>query len=121
MKLTRKTACWLGLMVALVLMAGLLVPLLSAHAQKPRYVSWRHGKDKWVPIVSLDKGIRVGAAQVSGPAVQVDKTKAVAEVGLEFKNVGRIRAYVPISSMTKLERVQGVSVWATGDIGIVKF
>ena len=125
MKLTRKTACWLGLGIGLVLVLGLLVPLMSAGgAVKPRYVSWKAGDRKWVPIFSLERdGAYVGAAQVAGPRVQVAKVKGVAEVQMNFKRLARLRAYVPVSSISikKLDRVQGVSVWATGDLKIVKF
>ena len=47
--------------------------------------------------------------------------KAVAQIRLDYKGIARIYAYVPTSSNTGLNRVQGVSVWATGDIGLVRF
>ena len=125
MKLTRQSACWLGLVICLALVIGLLVPIISAGgATKPKYVSWKAGANKWVPIFSLERdGAYVGAAQVAGPKVQVAKVKGVAEVQMNFKRLARLRAYVPVSSISikKLDRVQGVSVWATGDLKIVKF
>ena len=124
MKLTRKTACWCGLIICLALVVGLLVPLMSAGAAKAKAVSWKRGDLKWVPIFSLERdGAYVGAAQVAGPKVQVAKVKGVAEVAMNFKSLARLRAYVPVSSISikKLDRVQGVSVWATGDLKIVKF
>ncbi len=90
----------------------------------PRYGDWEGVKNKWVPILDVaNNGVRLGAAQVAGPEVQVDQCKAVAQLELSFKNLARIKAYVPIDSynVIRLHRVQGVSVWATGDIRIVKF
>ena len=86
-------------------------------------VDWVGTSQKWVPIFSLEtEGVYVGAAQVAGPTSQVGKVKGVAEVRLSFKDVGRIYAYVPVStiSLTKLKRVQGVSVWAIGDLQIAE-
>ena len=88
------------------------------------YVDWNSTSQKWVPIFSLDQnGIQVGAAQVAGPAVQVDQVKGVARLALDFRNFARIYTYIPVStiSVTKLDRVQGVSVWATGDVKILGF
>jgi hypothetical protein len=86
-------------------------------------VDWVGTSQKWVPIFSLEtEGVYVGAAQVAGPTSQVGKVKGVAEVRLSFKDIGRIYAYVPVStiSLTKLKRVQGVSVWAIGDLQIAE-
>lgn len=86
-------------------------------------VDWVGTSQKWVPIFSMEsEGVYVGAAQVAGPTSQVGKVKGVAEVRLSFKDVGRIYAYVPVStiSITKLNRVQGVSVWAIGDLQIAE-
>ena len=86
-------------------------------------VDWVGTSQKWVPIFSLEtEGVYVGAAQVAGPTSQVGKVKGVAEVRLGFKDIGRIYAYVPVStiSLTKLKRVQGVSVWAIGDLQIAE-
>ncbi len=88
----------------------------------PPDTDWTGTKQKWVPIFSLDReGARVGAAQVAGPTAQVDKVKGVAELRLRFKDIGRIYAYIPVSeiSLTRQKRVQGVSVWAIGDIEIL--
>ena len=85
---------------------------------------WTGTSQKWVPIFSLEQGgIYIGAAQVAGPTAQVEKVKGVAELRLNFERVARIYAYIPTStiSVTKLDRVQGVSVWATGDIRLVRF
>ncbi len=55
--------------------------------------------------------------------MQVEKVKGVAELRLRFKDLGRIYAYIPVAtiSLTKLDRVQGVSVWATGDLELAGF
>jgi hypothetical protein len=86
-------------------------------------VDWVSTSQKWVPIFSMEsEGVYVGAAHVAGPTSQVGKVKGVAEVRLSFKDIGRIYAYVPVStiSITKLNRVQGVSVWAIGDLQIAE-
>lgn len=89
----------------------------------PDYYGWEQPQTKWVPIFSVeDVGVSIGAAQVAGPAPQVSKVKGVAELQLTFQGLARIRAYVPVSSIsTKLDRVQGVAVWATGDIKVLGF
>jgi len=87
-------------------------------------VDWTANAQKWVPIFSLETGgAYIGAAQIAGPKAQVEKVKGVAELRLDFKGFARIYAYVPVStiSLTKLDRVQGVSVWATGDLQLVGF
>jgi len=90
---------------------------------QPAAVDWTGTAQKWVPIFSLEtEGAAIGAAQVAGPKSQVDKVKAVAELRLKFQNIGRIYAYIPVPAIsTKLDRVQGVSVWAVGDVQLVEF
>ena len=93
-------------------------------AAAPPDTDWTGAAQKWVPIFSLEReGARVGAAQVAGPTAQVAKVKGVAELRLRFKDIGRIYAYIPVSeiSLTRQKRVQGVSVWAIGDIELVDF
>lgn len=87
-------------------------------------VDWTGTAQKWVPILSVDRdGLQIGAAQIAGPTTQVNEVKGVAEVRLTFESIGRIYAYVPVRtlSVTKLDRVQGVSVWATGELQLVNF
>ncbi len=87
-------------------------------------VDWSEGGKKLVPILSVGTpGLRVGAAQVVGPKTQVEQVKAVAQIDLSFKDRFRIRAYVPVSSLSldKIRRVQGCSVWAVGEIGLMEF
>jgi hypothetical protein len=86
-------------------------------------VDWTGAAQKWVPVFSLEtEGARIGFAQVAGPTSQVGKVKGVAQLRLNFKGVGRIYAYIPVSSIsTKLDRVQGVSVWALADVKVLDF
>jgi hypothetical protein len=113
--------------VMVMLMAGVVYSAVAKDkpSDSARYYSnWEGAKNKWVPILDVsNNGIRVGAAQVAGPEGQVAKCKAVAQLGLKFKGVARIKAYIPIDSynVVQLNRVQGVSVWATGDLKIVGF
>ncbi len=85
---------------------------------------WNSTAQKWVPIFSLEsEGVYLGAAQVAGPKSQVEKVKGVAELRLNVEGFARVYAYVPVStiSVSKLSRVQGVSVWAVGDLALAKF
>jgi len=90
---------------------------------EPEEVDWTGTAQKWVPIFSLElEGARVGMAQVAGPPDQIDQVKGVYQLRLDFKSIGRIYAYVPVSTIsTKLNRVQGVSVWALADIKVLGF
>lgn len=90
---------------------------------EPEEVDWTGTAQKWVPIFSLEReGARVGMAQVAGPTDQIDQVKGVYQLRLDFKNIGRVYAYVPVSTIsTKLNRVQGVSVWALADIKVLGF
>ena len=49
--------------------------------------------------------------------------RAQSQLELDFKNVARMKVYVPMEdyNILDLDRVQGVSVWAIGDLRIVKF
>lgn len=101
-----------------------MVPVSAPGPNAPPEETWRSDKQKWVPILSVEQqGVRIGAAQVTGPARRVDEVKAVAEFRLDFRDLARVYVYVPVSTLTvtKLDRVQGVSVWAIGDVGIVSF
>ncbi len=86
-------------------------------------IDWTGTAQKWVPIFSLEtEGVYLGAAQIAGPPSQVDQVRGVAELRLNFRNLGRIYAYIPVRTIsTNLDRVQGVSVWATGDVQLVDF
>ena len=73
---------------------------------------------KVVPIVSVGSGTSIGAAQVAGAKVDVDKVQAVAEVAVSFMGRIGVRILVPIDSKNPLERfrrVQKVGVSAIID------
>ena len=87
------------------------------------YPNWSTDERKVVPIISVGTpGVRVGAAWVAGPKVQVDKVEAVGQLDLDFQGLAHIRAFVPTTSLNvvKLDRVQGVSVWALADVRLLK-
>lgn len=71
---------------------------------------------KIVPIVSLGSGIRVGAAQITGPAANVGQASVVGQIETTFQDVVRIRIFVPLESITNIQRVPQVNVSAYGDI-----
>lgn len=74
---------------------------------------------KVVPILSVGGSGYIGAAQVIGPAEQVDKVEAVGQ--LEFSvndQLFRIKGLIPMDSKnpTSFSRVQGVGVSAVIDL-----
>jgi hypothetical protein len=96
----------------------------SSQAPAADAVDWTGSAQKWVPVFSLEtEGARIGMAQIAGSTAQVDRVKGVYELRLDFERIGRIYAYIPVGtlSITKLDRVQGVSVWALADIKVLGF
>lgn len=76
---------------------------------------------KVVPVITVGTGTYAGAAQVSGPQVLVDQTKAVLQIEGNFNgNSFRVKALIPIDSKnpTNFSRVQGVGVSAQIDVRI---
>jgi hypothetical protein len=73
---------------------------------------------KVVPIVSVGDGAAVGAAQVTGPSSAVAKVAAVAQIELNYKEVARGKALIPVTSTNpaKFHRVEGVGVTAVIDV-----
>lgn len=72
------------------------------------------GYTKVVPVVAVGKGgTAVGAVQIMGPAQQVKKVQAVAEVNL---GIGRIRGrgLIPISTKS----ASGTSLKGVGGVGV---
>ncbi len=69
------------------------------------------GKTKVVPIIRVGNGgVAAGAAQVMGPAEQVDKVKAVAQLDWTPGNVVRGRILLPVSTDKELTKsIRGVS------------
>lgn len=75
---------------------------------------------KVVPIVSVGGSGYIGAAQVTGPASEVERVKAVAQLEASFNGVARVKGLVPIDSTnpTNASRIQGVGVSAIIDLRI---
>lgn len=81
---------------------------------------------KVVPILSVGVGISspggayVGAAQVSGPEEALASVQAVAQIEAAFSTTARVKALIPIDSLTPLpgsfHRVYGVGVTAIIDV-----
>jgi len=75
-----------------------------------------------VPILSLGGGGYIGAVQVIGTKENVEKTKAVVQIGSNatFGRNLRIKALVPVGSRTtsNIKRIYGVGVSAIIDIRI---
>ena len=96
----------------------------SPQHNSPYWSDWSTGAKKYVPIVSVGSpGVAIGAAQVQGPAAQVAKVKAVAELIVTLKgDAFRMKVYVPVDSisLTNFHRVQGCSVAAFVDIRVLK-
>ena len=72
------------------------------------------GKTKVVPILTVGGATYVGAAQVSGPAADVDKVQAVGSFAFEWNNgVWKGSILIPIDNLNPLKgykRVYGVGV-----------
>lgn len=73
------------------------------------------GATRVVPILRIGEGggTAVGAAQVMGPAVQVDKVQAVGELELGVGNL-RGRALLPVSTKKELTK----SIKGIGGVGV---
>ncbi len=84
--------------------------------------SWTNPGNKVVPIISAGSpGVRLGAAQVVGPQERIAQVQAVFQVDLEFQRAARIRVFVPSSSLTALNRVQGTAVSALLQYTLFRF
>lgn len=82
-------------------------------------VQWE-GATKVVPIVSVGRGLFVGAAQVVGEPTYVDKVKAVGQLEVTISSLGG-RLLVPVDTTNpskNLSRVNGVGVSALIDFKI---
>lgn len=85
----------------------------------PRWRPSERYEDKYVPIISLADGTRLGVARVNGPRSRVAFTDAVIRFSIKFMDVMDIDVYVPVSTRRpseRLIRVQGVGVTGLGDI-----
>lgn len=75
--------------------------------------------DKWVPIISVLEGVRIGLARVNGPSSKVKLVQAVAQLETHWKRNLEIDIYVPISTKVPgktLDRVQACAVTGLADI-----
>ena len=70
------------------------------------------GKSKVVPIIRVLGGAAVGAAQVVGPPIQVDKVQAVGEMQLNAGSL-RGRALIPVTGRKNLTN----SIKGVGGVG----
>jgi len=94
----------------------------EAKAEEEEWPDWADPKDKIVPIFSIGTpGVRIGAAQVTGPAERVDKVKSVVQIDARFKKAAQVYIYVPSSELDGMNRVQGVAVTALLDYKLMKF
>ncbi|MFQ6098150.1 MAG: hypothetical protein ACE5O2_10530 [Armatimonadota bacterium] len=112
---------WAGNIAAALADAG--VEDTRPGGDEPYDDAWyrEHYKDKWVPILSVPDGIRIGAARVNGPVDDVNRTKAVAQIETPWRNFLEIDIYVPLSTTDPgkfLSRVQGVGVTALADFDL---
>ena len=76
-------------------------------------------EDKYVPILSILRGVRIGVARVNGPRSKVDMVQAVGQLEIKFKDLLDIEVYIPISTKEPgktLARVQSVGVTGLGDL-----
>lgn len=84
-----------------------------------RGVEWQ-GTTKVVPIISIGRGLYIGAAQVAGPPELVKKVKAVAQGELKIGSL-RGNALIPVGStnITKgVDRIEGVGLSALIDFRV---
>lgn len=75
---------------------------------------------KVVPIISMGNNAYIGAAQITGPASEIERVKAVAQLEASFNGVARVKGLVPIDSMNPVgaNRIQGVGISALVDLKI---
>jgi hypothetical protein len=91
-------------------------------AKMPSSAQWRPPErydDKYVPIISLLQGTRLGVARVNGPRSRVTLTQAVVQFSIDFGSFLDIDLYVPVSTREPgrtISRIQGVGVTGLGDL-----
>ncbi len=74
--------------------------------------------DRIVPIFSLGRGTRIGAARINGPREAVGRVQGVTQLETRFRDFLVIDIYVPVTTEGGLDRVQQVGLTAIGDLGI---
>jgi len=78
-------------------------------------------RDKWVPILSILSGTRIGAARANGPVSRVDLVQGIGQLELNMKVLGspiEINLLVPISTKVPgrtIDRVKGVGITGLAD------
>lgn len=75
--------------------------------------------DKWVPIISILEGVRVGLARVNGPRSRVQLVQAVAQLETHWKRNLEIDVFIPISTKVPgetIDWVKGCAVTGLADI-----
>jgi hypothetical protein len=91
------------------------VALLESNAA----VHHEETRTKFVPILTLGSGIRVGLAQIAGPVSRVDEVKAVAQLATNWKKEARVNILVPVATehiVSNVKRVPQVSVTGYGEL-----
>ncbi|MHB9134398.1 MAG: hypothetical protein ACYDBB_25280 [Armatimonadota bacterium] len=87
-----------------------------------QFPDWTNPDTKIVPILAVGTpGIRLGFAQVTGPRERVNSVRAVFQIDAVFQRVARIKAFVPSSNLTGVNRVQGVAVTALLQYQLFRF
>jgi len=76
------------------------------------------GATKVVPIISVGKGVNVGAAQVQGEPAAVDQVRAVGQAELRIGSVG-LQKLFPVDSITPTKGYHEVK--GTGVSAIIDF
>jgi hypothetical protein len=95
---------------------------LGATPAATAWPAWTNPETKIVPIISLGTpGVRLGFAQVTGPEERVDPVRSVVQFDLVFERAARVRVFVPSTTLTGLNRVQGVAVTALLQYGLFEF
>jgi hypothetical protein len=96
----------------------------AASTKQTQPVEWRPEEpydDKWVPIISVLRGVKLGVARVNGPKSALGNVKAVAQLETKFKSLVDLEVYIPIDAdvpKSKLSRVKGCSVTGLGDFAL---
>jgi len=99
-------------------LAGATPPEAGGSTSEADYEKY---EDRWVPIVSILEGTKLGVARVTGPSDRVGLVQAVAQLETHWNKFLELDVYVPISTQvpgTVLDRVQGCGVTGLGDINI---
>ena len=98
------------------------VTVAAVAGTQEQWPTWTKPSTKIVPIVSAGTpGIRLGFAQVSGPEERVALVHAVLQLDARFQRVARVMVFVPSSSLTSVNRVEGTAVTGLLQYTLFKF